>query len=440
MQPVTSKKLPGARSRMWIPIVALALTVTAAALILWLLRPAPRPGPTAGEPAGGHRVYHNRSLLRRPAASAPGETATPTIHGNVYNGDGRVLEGATVVATTFDCAGNVPAPVRTTKTDAAGRFELPVASGHLPAQREPRGLRADVDHRPERRHHQHGPAQERSPPGARERRARAASPALHHRYRLGGPRRRAGASAGVVPDLRQRRRRLSRRSGARVAGDRARLRGRSRAQPLGARRRERRSHPRRRPHPHRRLHPHGDGPGQEGEPAPRRPRQRRGAHHRRLGVRSLAADRHAGAERRRRELHHRARSAGDPGGARLRRGLRGEHDHGRGRGLRQARAGQAHPVRGGQHQRRGPQRRRQAARGRQARAHRPRHRLRRHQQRRAGALPLRRHPARRRADRGGARGTARHAVRRRQGRRDHQPGHGPLRRRQRRAARAGDRR
>jgi len=107
----------------------MALTVAVAALILWLLRPTPRPDPTAAAPTAGHRGYRNRSLLRRTSATAPAERATPTIHGNVYNGDGKVLEGVSVVATTFDRAGNVPAPVGTTKTDAAGRFDVALPPG-----------------------------------------------------------------------------------------------------------------------------------------------------------------------------------------------------------------------------------------------------------------------------------------------------------------------
>jgi hypothetical protein len=47
----------------------------------------------------------------------------------VYDGDGRLLTGATVVATTFDLAGNMPSPVGAARSDAGGRFVIPLAKG-----------------------------------------------------------------------------------------------------------------------------------------------------------------------------------------------------------------------------------------------------------------------------------------------------------------------
>ncbi len=74
--------------------------------------------------------YHNRAV-RRPAeerqrAEAP---AQPAITGTVYGTDGNPVSGATVAATTFEVAGNLPMTVGSTASDERGRFQLRLAEG-----------------------------------------------------------------------------------------------------------------------------------------------------------------------------------------------------------------------------------------------------------------------------------------------------------------------
>jgi hypothetical protein len=47
----------------------------------------------------------------------------------VYDSEGALLPGVSVVATTFDLAGNVPSPVGAVRTDSGGRFALQLAQG-----------------------------------------------------------------------------------------------------------------------------------------------------------------------------------------------------------------------------------------------------------------------------------------------------------------------
>jgi hypothetical protein len=131
MQPVTTNKAPPTRARAWIPLVSLVATVAIAAALLWLLRPRERLVPAARATAAAHGSYHNRAVFRR----TPGENAgaasaeRPAIRGNVYDVEGTVLAGATVVATTFDLAGNVPSTAGSARSDAEGRFVIPLPEG-----------------------------------------------------------------------------------------------------------------------------------------------------------------------------------------------------------------------------------------------------------------------------------------------------------------------
>jgi protocatechuate 3,4-dioxygenase beta subunit len=129
MQPVTSQKAPPPRSSVWIALVA--LTVAACVALLWFFRPPERPKPAAAASrvTAGSGSYRNRALLKRTAASAAQPEDKLAIQGNVYNGEGEPLEGVLVAATTFDRAGNMPSPAGGVRTDAQGRFAIPLPRG-----------------------------------------------------------------------------------------------------------------------------------------------------------------------------------------------------------------------------------------------------------------------------------------------------------------------
>jgi hypothetical protein len=133
MQPVTSKKAPQtspsrfARA-VWIALGA--LVALSAAMLFWLTRTKDKPRPSAHAPVTTKGTYKNRSLL--PVSAEAGEKAPAKRHviiGNVYATDGAVIPGATVVAVTFDKAGNMPSPAGAARTDASGRFEIPLPEG-----------------------------------------------------------------------------------------------------------------------------------------------------------------------------------------------------------------------------------------------------------------------------------------------------------------------
>ena len=130
MQPLSSHKTPK-RSRAWVPLLTLAAAVAVAAAILWLFGAHGKPVAAARAAPAARSSYHNRALYRRAPASGGGEAraADLAIRGNVYNSDGEVLAGASVVATTFDLAGNVPSPAGSAQSDAQGHFEIPLQGG-----------------------------------------------------------------------------------------------------------------------------------------------------------------------------------------------------------------------------------------------------------------------------------------------------------------------
>jgi hypothetical protein len=128
MQPITTKNDPTKRSGAWIPLIALALCVAIAAALLWLLRPAPPPARASRATPAGPSSYRNRAIFApAPVGAAPREPLA--VKGNVYSGDGELLAGATVIAATFDSAGNMPSPAGSIKTDAQGHFVLPLPEG-----------------------------------------------------------------------------------------------------------------------------------------------------------------------------------------------------------------------------------------------------------------------------------------------------------------------
>lgn len=129
MQPSSSQRNPSRRP-LWIAAGLLLAALAGVALFLAFRsgdeQTAGARGPDAG--AEKHVRYRNRALVRG-AAPAAKEEARPTISGLVYGTDGNTLAGATVVAMTFEVAGNVLSTAGSVKSDDAGRFELTLPDG-----------------------------------------------------------------------------------------------------------------------------------------------------------------------------------------------------------------------------------------------------------------------------------------------------------------------
>ncbi|AUX49109.1 hypothetical protein SOCE26_106540 [Sorangium cellulosum] len=129
MQPNPSNQRPALRWS-WVAL-GLLLTALAGVALYLALRPsggeppAREKAPAAG--AAKEARYRNRSLLR--GAPAARQAARPTIRGHVYGTDGNTVPGATVVATTFEVAGNVLSTVGSVTSDKEGRFEFTLPEG-----------------------------------------------------------------------------------------------------------------------------------------------------------------------------------------------------------------------------------------------------------------------------------------------------------------------
>lgn len=116
-------------------LLLVLLAIAAAALLL--ARPRDEGTSSAsseaeGEPRRRTSTYRNRAIVRPSAPSAPSgprEPASPLTVGDVYDTDGNALAGATVIATTFEIAGNIPSTARSAKSDERGRFELSLPEG-----------------------------------------------------------------------------------------------------------------------------------------------------------------------------------------------------------------------------------------------------------------------------------------------------------------------
>ncbi|WP_437626934.1 carboxypeptidase regulatory-like domain-containing protein [Sorangium sp. So ce1151] len=114
-------------------LALLAIAIAAAVMLLARSR-AEEPLSADSEEAGGETrrrpsTYRNRAILRSPAPSGPREPEGLRIVGDVYDTDGNTLAGATVIATTFEVAGNIPSTARSVKSDQRGRFELSLPDG-----------------------------------------------------------------------------------------------------------------------------------------------------------------------------------------------------------------------------------------------------------------------------------------------------------------------
>lgn len=120
------------RRPLWVALGLLAATLAGAVLFL-LLRPSGEEAATgASAPVAGAEKrarYRNRALVHRSAPEQRQEAARPTIRGHVYGTDGGALAGATVVASSFEIAGNVLTAAGSVKSDEGGRFELTLPEG-----------------------------------------------------------------------------------------------------------------------------------------------------------------------------------------------------------------------------------------------------------------------------------------------------------------------
>lgn len=139
MHPSTSpKKHSWLSPRQWLTLLVLALGALGMAL---LIRGAPEPQADRAEPGATARSrtpYRNRAMWNGSPAGEPEAQAAPAITGHIFGLDGVAIPGATVVATTFEVAGNLPSVAGTARSDEAGRFELQLPDGayQLQASRE----------------------------------------------------------------------------------------------------------------------------------------------------------------------------------------------------------------------------------------------------------------------------------------------------------------
>ncbi|WP_237244869.1 MULTISPECIES: collagen binding domain-containing protein [Sorangium] len=148
MQPSTSQRTPSRRP-LWIA-VGLLLAALAGVSVFLALRPSGEQTAGGKAPAAGvekRARYRNRALLGG-AAPAERPQARPTISGHVYSTDGSVIAGVTVVASTFEVAGNVLSTAGSVKSDDGGRFELALPDGtyQLSASVEGYGTTATTAH------------------------------------------------------------------------------------------------------------------------------------------------------------------------------------------------------------------------------------------------------------------------------------------------------
>ena len=69
--------------------------------------------------------YRNRALWQEttPGPAAPDADRRPAVRGNIYDMEGRALSGATVLASTFELAGNIPSVAGTVKSDSRTNLE-----------------------------------------------------------------------------------------------------------------------------------------------------------------------------------------------------------------------------------------------------------------------------------------------------------------------------
>lgn len=132
-------------------VLFLSALATLAGVVFLVTRTQGREAVPERTPSTDSKVpsaYRNRALLPAlPSLNRPEETA-PAITGNVYGTDGVPIPGATVVATTFEIAGNIPSKAGSVQSDERGRFELSLPEGtyQINASREGYGPTATSAH------------------------------------------------------------------------------------------------------------------------------------------------------------------------------------------------------------------------------------------------------------------------------------------------------
>ncbi|APR88156.1 hypothetical protein A7982_13505 [Minicystis rosea] len=114
-----------------LPVWLIAAFMIAGLLAFHLLRGKGIRAPSGKVTARTEKAtYQNRALLPRPAARAASEPAPlPAIRGTIYDTSGQQIAGATIVAATFDAAGNIPSISGSAKSDDLGRFEIVLPEG-----------------------------------------------------------------------------------------------------------------------------------------------------------------------------------------------------------------------------------------------------------------------------------------------------------------------
>lgn len=131
MRPFRSNKDPSRRAPTALLLLgAISLLATVAFLITRLGGNGGHPESDSTRREKGSSTYHNRAVLpATPAKQQERGDEELTIHGNVYGMDGTPIAGATVVANTFEIAGNIMSTVGSTKSDERGGFRLVVREG-----------------------------------------------------------------------------------------------------------------------------------------------------------------------------------------------------------------------------------------------------------------------------------------------------------------------
>jgi hypothetical protein len=119
---------------------------------LWIARARPEKAlaarPERQTTATHKSSYQNRARWDRPATPTEETPTLPMISGTVYDMDGAVVAGATIAASTFEVAGNIPTVTGSVESDALGRFELrlPDGSYYLSGNKEGHGPTIVIAH------------------------------------------------------------------------------------------------------------------------------------------------------------------------------------------------------------------------------------------------------------------------------------------------------